>query len=94
MQRLKDTQEGDGNLLDHTMIFYGSSNSHTHVNKNYPLLLAGGNKLGLKHGQYLPMTTDVPLSNLFVTMLNRLDTPVDKFVDSTGELDEVTTTVS
>lgn len=94
IQRLKDTQEGDGNLLDHTMVFYGSSNSHTHVNQNYPLLLAGGNRLGLKHGQYLPMTEDVPLSNLFVTMLNRLDTPVDQFVDSTGELAEAVTSVA
>lgn len=91
IHRLKDTPEGDGNLLDHTMIFYGSSNSHTHVNQNYPLLLAGGDKLGLKHGQYLPMTEDVPLSNLFVTLLNRLDTPVNHFVDSTGEVAEVVT---
>jgi len=90
IQRLKNTTEGDGNLLDHTMVMYGSSNSHTHSNVNYPLLLSGGSKLGLKHGQHLPMKSDVPMSNLFVTMLNRLDTPVDGFVDSTGEIDAIT----
>ena len=53
------------------------------------LILAGGDRLSLKHGQYLKYGNDVPLSNLFQTMLNRLDTPVDTFVDSTGELEEI-----
>lgn len=89
IERLKKTEEGDGTLLDHTMVFYGSSNSNTHQNSNYPLILAGGDKLGIQHGQFLRMDSKIPLSNLFVTMLNRLDTPVDKFVDSTGEIAEV-----
>jgi hypothetical protein len=89
LTRLKNTQEGDGNLLDHTMVLYGSSNSHTHVNTNYPLILSGGDRLGLKHGQFLQLEEDIPLSNLFVTMLNRLDTPVDRFVDSTSEIAQV-----
>lgn len=89
IRRLKETPEGDGTLLDHTMVFYGSSNSNTHQNTNYPLALAGGDKLGLKHGQFLKYDSDIPLSNLLVTMLNRLDTPVDTFVDSTGELTEI-----
>jgi transposase len=49
-------------------------------------VFAGGNKLGLTHNQYLKVPNDVPMSNLFVTMLNKMgvDTPV--FKDSTGEL--------
>lgn len=89
LTRLRETQEGDGNLLDHTMVLYGSSNSYTHNNQNYPLVVAGGGQLGLKHGQYLRYGNDVPMSNLLVTILNRLDTPVEQFVDSTGELAEI-----
>ena len=47
LQRLQDTRENEGTLLDHTMVLYGSSNSTTHNNTNYPLVLAGGDKLGL-----------------------------------------------
>ena len=71
------------------MVLYGSSNSYTHNNQNYPLVVAGGGQLGLKHGQYLRYGNDVPMSNLLVTILNRLDTPVEQFVDSTGELAEI-----
>ncbi len=89
LNRLKSTPEADGNLLDHTLVFFGSSNSNTHNNTNYPLLLAGGSQLGLKHGQFLKYGQNVPLSNLYVTMLNRLGVPTDGFVDSTGELLEI-----
>lgn len=90
LQRLQDTPENEGTLLDHTMVLYGSSNSTTHNNTNYPLVVAGGDKLGLKHGAYQRYGSDVPLSNLFVTMANRLGMPGSKFVDSTGELTELT----
>ena len=89
LTRLKTTEEGDGNLLDHTMVFYGSSNSNTHNNTNYPLMLAGGSKLGLKHGRFHQFNSKIPLSNLYVTLLNRLGVPTENFVDSTGELSEI-----
>ncbi|MDA0812947.1 MAG: DUF1552 domain-containing protein [Verrucomicrobia bacterium] len=89
LERLKSSPEGDGNLLDHTVVLYGSSNSNTHNNRNYPLVLAGGEKLGFKHGQFHKFREEVPLSNLFVTMMNRLGMPAPSFVDSTGELTEV-----
>jgi hypothetical protein len=89
LQRLRNTPEADSNLLDRTMVLYGSSNSRTHNNHNYPLLLAGGRKLGFKHGQYLSFAEKVPLSNLFVTMLDRMQVPVEKFADSTGEISEL-----
>lgn len=92
VQRLKDTPDGDSgdNLLDNTMVLYGSTNSRTHVNLNYPLLLAGGGKLGLKHDHYLRYSSKVPMSNLFVTLLQAMGIEADQFGDSTGTLDGMT----
>ncbi|MDG2123629.1 MAG: DUF1552 domain-containing protein, partial [Verrucomicrobiales bacterium] len=88
--RMAETQDGEnGTLLDNTIVLYGSSNSNTHNNRNYPLVLAGGKKLGFKHGQFHKFTENVPLSNLFLTTLNRIGLPADHFVDSTGEMTEV-----
>ena len=89
LQRLKNTPEGDGSMLDRTLVLYGSSNSRTHNNRNYPLVLAGGRKLGLKHGQYLKLSEKTPLANVFVTMLERMGLPNESFADSTGEMTEL-----
>ena len=91
LQRMKDTPEGvdGGSMLDHTLVMYGSSNSKTHQNINYPLLLAGGGKLGMKHGQYLHFDAKTPMSNLFVSMLQSLGVERESFVDSTGTLDGI-----
>lgn len=90
LKRLHETEEADGTMLDRTLVLYGSSNSRTHQNRNYPLLLAGGGKLGLRHGRYLRFGEETPLANLFVTMLDRLGAPVEQFADSRGELSEIT----
>ena len=90
LTRLKETEEADGNLLEQTIVLYGSSNSTTHNNNNYPLLLAGGKQIGLKHGKLLKYTQQTPLTSLHVTMLNRLGVATERFVDSTGELTELT----
>ena len=89
VKRLADIPEGDGTLLDNTLLFYGSSNSTTHNNVNYPLILAGGKSMGYEHGQYLEYGKEVPLANLYVTMLQRMGVEVDSFADSTGTIDEV-----
>jgi len=88
LTRLKETTEGDSgsNLLDRSMILYGSSNSQTHVNSNYPLLLAGGRGLGFQHNRYLRFDAETPMSNLFVSMLCGLNLSIDQFADSTGPL--------
>ena len=54
-KRLKDTPEpgGEGNMLDNTLVFYGSASSGFHLSRNYPLLLFGGKAMGFQHGQYL-----------------------------------------
>jgi hypothetical protein len=92
LKRLSDTQEGDGSMLDRTLVLWGSAHPHaSHSNKNYPIHLAGGNKLGVKHGNLHTFTGDkkVPLSNLFVSMLNAVDVPTEKFADSTGAMTEL-----
>ena len=63
----------------------------SHSNKNYPIQLAGGSKPGFKHGNLHEFIGDkkVPLSNLFVSMLNGVDVPVEKFSGSTGPLTEL-----
>jgi hypothetical protein len=89
LDQLASAQEGDGSLLDNSVVLYGSSNSNTHNNNNYPLVLAGGKQLGLEHGRFLKFGAEVPMSNLFVTMLNCIGTKTDSFADSTGSLDEL-----
>lgn len=89
LERLRTTPEGDGTLLDHTLAFYGSSNSQTHNNSNYPLILAGGQAMGLNQGRYLRFGEETPLSNLFTTVLDRLEVATEGFSDSTGEMSEL-----
>lgn len=76
--------------LDRTLVLNVSSNSKTHNNRNYPLLLAGGKGPGVKHGQYLRYKENqMPLPNLFVTMLDRLGIPTEHFADSTAEFSDI-----
>lgn len=109
--RLKSTPEpgGDGNMLDNSLLFFGSASSSFHLSRNYPLVLCGGKNMGFQHGQFLrygeepkeklpdgdkafrsEMTNEeLPLSNLYVTMLQNLGVETDTFADSTGTLGEV-----
>jgi hypothetical protein len=92
LQRLAKTQEGDGTMLDNTVVLYGSAHPHaSHSGLNYPLQLAGGKNMGYSHGYLREFVGEkkVPLANLFVTMLQAMDIPVNKFADSTGPLTEV-----
>lgn len=92
LKRLKETPEGDSNMLDNTLCLWGSAHPHaSHSGLNYPLQLAGGKNMGFKHGRLHEFVGDkkVPLSNLFVTMLNAMDVPVERFADSTGSLTEL-----
>lgn len=87
LRNLSDKRDAEGRLLDHTMVLFGSNmgDSNTHDNTNLPILLAGG---GLKHGQHLGFKRDhnTPLSNLYVTMLQRFGVEADAFGSSTGTL--------
>ena len=77
LDRLSKAQEEEGSVLDHSLILYGSSNSTTHTNLNYPLLLAGGKSMGFQHNQFLQYGKEVPLANLYLTMLHRLGVEVE-----------------
>ncbi len=87
--RLKDIQEGEFTLLDHTMVLYGSSNSRTHENTNYPLIFAGGKGMGFRHGHFHKFTEDVPFANLHATILDRLNVSTKGFADSNGLMSEL-----
>jgi hypothetical protein len=86
LRRLKETDEGDANLLDLTTVLLGSHmHSGSHDNRNLPIILAGG---GFNHGQHLAFDRDnnYPLANLYVSMLQRLGIDVDHFASSTGTM--------
>jgi hypothetical protein len=86
VRRLKETKEGESDLLDRTMVLLGSHmHSGAHDNRNLPIILAGG---GFKHGQHVAFdqTDNHPLSNLYVTMLQQLGLEVDSFGSSTGTM--------
>ena len=91
IQTLASKREDDARLLDRTMVLFGSNmgDANTHDNTNLPILLAGG---GFKHGQHLAFKrdTNLPLSNLFVSLLHRLGVDSDQFGSSTGTLTGLT----
>jgi hypothetical protein len=90
LQKLAATPEPGGSMLDNTIVMYGSSNSQTHVNTDYPLMLVGGGNLGLKHGTFHQLgATTPPLSNMYLTLLNALDVPATQFSDSTSTFSQI-----
>jgi len=89
LQRLDEIGDEHGSLLDSTMVLYGSCCSTTHNARNYPLALAGGGNLGLRHGSYVKYDESTPFSNVFVGMLNAVGVRTESFADSTGTLPAV-----
>ena len=89
LEKLRSTPDGEGTLLDHSMILYGSciSDGNIHLHSNLPLLLVGGAAGQIKGGRHLRYPKDTPMTNLFLTMLDKLGIPVERFGDSTGKLD-------
>jgi hypothetical protein len=89
LERLKATPDRDGNLLDNSLIVYGSSisdgNLHTH--HDLPIVLAGGGAGQVKGNRHIIFPKDTPLNNLLLSMLEKAGAPVEKFGDSTGKLD-------
>ena len=86
IDRLKSIKDEHGRLLDNTLLLFGSACSTTHNARNYPLVVAGGKNMGVKHGSYQKFDDSVPMSNLFVSMLNTVGVPTQRFSDSTGKL--------
>lgn len=92
LTRLRDTREADGSsLLDNSMILYGSglADPNRHQHHNLPIILAGGGRGQLNPGRRVKLETETPLSNLFVTMLNKMGVEQEQFGDSTGNVQDI-----
>jgi hypothetical protein len=90
MDKLKAIPVKDGTLLDHTVLLMGGSPIYSHSGKSFPTILAGGKGLGFKHGQHLKWGSEkMPMSNLYLTILQQLGCPVTSFKESTGPISEV-----
>jgi hypothetical protein len=90
LDRLRATPDGDGSLLDHSMVLYGSSmsNSNAHNHIPLPILVAGGGAGQLKGGRHLQYAEGTSMGNLLVSILNKAGAPQDSVGDSTGPLSE------
>src|SRR5262245_11161194 len=88
LAKLRATPDGDGSLLDHMTILYGSgiSNSTRHSGDNLPLLVMGGGAGRLKGGRHLAYTDKPTMANLLVTLMDKMDVPVERIGGSTGKL--------
>jgi hypothetical protein len=88
LEKLKATKDGDGSLLDHSMIVYGGAicdgNSHSH--KDLPVLLAGRGDGRLKTGRHIQYEKGTPMTNLYLSLLERMNVPTERLGDSTGQL--------
>ncbi len=86
--KLKSVKEGDGTLLDHCMLAYGSGNSdgNAHNHDNLPILLAGRGCGTIQSGRHIAYPKETPLNNLWLSMLNRMKIQTQRLGDSTGEL--------
>jgi hypothetical protein len=87
LEKLKTTPDGDGTLLDHSLVLHGGgisdADQHSHI--DLPLVLIGGAG-GLKGGRILRNRQDTPMNNLLVSMLDRVGAPAEKFGDATGSI--------
>jgi Protein of unknown function (DUF1552) len=88
LEKLKSIPEGNGTLLDHCMIVYGSgiSDGNAHLHDDLPILLAGNGNGTIKSGRHVRVPKETPLTNLYVSMLDRMGVKLDGFGDSTGRL--------
>jgi hypothetical protein len=92
LRKLKTTQDGDGSLLDHSLVVYGSSisdgNRHEHL--NLPTILAGRGSGKIRTGSHIQYKKGTPMTNLFLTMLDAAGVQPEKIGDSTGRIEYLT----
>ena len=91
LAKLATMPDGDGNVLDHSIILYGSNMSNSNAHNEFPLPAAviGGGNGRIKGNQHIVMPDHTPLANLLLTLMNRAEVPVKSVGDSTGEISEV-----
>jgi hypothetical protein len=87
LEKLRSTPDGEGSLLDHVAVVYGSgiSNGFEHTHTRLPVLVAGG-ATGFHLGRHVRLTEEVPIANLHLTLLNQLGVSMERFGDSNGEI--------
>jgi hypothetical protein len=92
VKKLSTMPEGDGTMLDYTLFMYGTgiSDSNTHFHDDLPIALVGGKAAGIKGGRYIRYPKGTPLSNMHLTLLEKLGVPAEKFGNSTGRVDRLT----
>ncbi len=88
LTKLRATPDGDGTLLDHLILVYGSgiSDSHSHKHENLPILLLGGGGGGLAGGRHLKYEDNTPAANLLVSLMDKMGVPPERIGDSDGAL--------
>ena len=91
LDKLRNTPDGDGSLLDHSMLLYGAalSDANLHLYTDLPVLLVAGGVNGIKGGQHIRYPTRTPLANLLLTMLDKAGVHADRLGDSTGRVELV-----
>jgi hypothetical protein len=91
LQKLKQTAEGEGTLLDHCLYLYGSGmgNPNVHDHINLPILVAGGAAGRMQGGRHIQYRKPTPLANLHLTLLDKVGVRIDSFADSDGKIDEL-----
>lgn len=90
LEKLQGVRAADGTLLDHTVLLFGGAQIRSHSGKSFPTLLAGGHKLGFRHGQHLKWESNKkPMSDLYLTILQQLGCPVTAFKESAGPISEL-----
>ncbi len=91
LEKLRNTPDGDGSLLDHVILLFGSgiSNSDRHTHGPLPAFLVGGGGGTLKGGRHLIYPEHTPLTNLQLTLLNKLGVPAESLGDSNGQFKEL-----
>ena len=88
LRRLREVPEGDGSLLDNSLIVYGSgiADGNSHAHSNLPIILAGRGGGWVEPGRHIAFPEGTPLTNLFLSMLNGVGISIDQLGDSTGSL--------
>jgi hypothetical protein len=91
LEKMRSTNDGDGSLLDHSMIIYGAgmSDGNAHDPHNLPILLLGGGDGEIRGGRHIVFPKDTPLANLHVTLLDKLGVRVDRLGDSNGQFQQL-----
>jgi hypothetical protein len=91
LEKLKATSDGGGNLLDNSLVLYGSGmgNPNVHDHINLPIIVAGGASSGIKGGRHIRYAESTPMANLHLTLLEKAGVHMDSFADSKGMVDEL-----